>query len=195
MTEDRGRTILRHSTAHVLAQAVLNLYPAAKFAIGPPIEDGFYYDFDVEHPFTPDDLERIEAEMRKIVKANQRFERREVDREEVVDLFADQPYKIEIIEGVAAGAEALEQQGAEGEVLSIYSNRAAGEEEPAFVDLCRGPHLPGTGRIKAFKLLRSAGPTGAATRSVDAAAHLWDRVGVQGRPHRLPAPARGGREA
>ena len=157
MTDERGRNILRHSTAHVLAQAVLKLWPGAKFAIGPPIEDGFYYDFQVDKPFTPEDLERIESEMMGIVEANQRFERREVERDEALHLFSDQPYKVEIIEGVAQGAEALDQQGAEGEVLSIYANRAPGQEQPAFVDLCRGPHVPGTGRIKAFKLLRSAG--------------------------------------
>ncbi|MEA2476215.1 MAG: threonyl-tRNA synthetase [Actinomycetota bacterium] len=155
-TED-GREVLRHSTAHVLAQAVLKLYPGAKYAIGPPIQDGFYYDFEVDRPFTPEDLERIEKEMTAIVKANQRFEREEVDRDAALELFGDQPYKVEIIEGVAKGAEALEQQGAEGEVLSIYRNRAADADEPAFVDLCRGPHIPGTGRIKAFKLLRSSG--------------------------------------
>ncbi|MDQ3958349.1 MAG: threonine--tRNA ligase [Actinomycetota bacterium] len=158
-TEPEGRYILRHSTAHVLAQAVLRLYPGAKYSIGPPIEDGFYYDFDVERPFTPEDLERIEAEMRAIVKANQRFERAEVERDEALDLFADQPYKIEIIEGVGAKtADDLDQQeAAEGEVISIYKNTDPGADEPAFVDLCRGPHVPGTGRIKAFKLLRSAG--------------------------------------
>jgi len=157
MDTDAGREVLRHSTAHVLAQAVLRLWPGAKYSIGPPIADGFYYDFEVERPFTPDDVEAIEAEMRSIVKANQRFERAELERDEALALFADQPYKIEIIEGVAAGAEALEQQGAEGEVISIYTNREGDSEQPAFVDLCRGPHLPGTGRIKAFKLLRTAG--------------------------------------
>ncbi|HZA39683.1 MAG TPA: threonine--tRNA ligase [Actinomycetota bacterium] len=156
-SEERGREILRHSTAHVMAQAVLNLHPEAKYSIGPPIEDGFYYDFDVERPFTPDDLEAIEAEMRHIIDANQRFEREELDRANALDLFADQPYKVEIIEGVAEGADALDQQGAGGEVISVYYNRSPGSSEAAFVDLCRGPHIPGTGRIKAFKLLRSAG--------------------------------------
>ena len=154
-SDEMGREILRHSAAHVLAQAVLGLYPGAKYAIGPPIEDGFYYDFEVDRPFSPEDLERIEAEMKKIVEQNQRFERAEVDRDEALALFKEQPYKLEIIEGVAEGAEALDQQGAEGETLSVYRNRADGRI--AFVDLCRGPHVPGTGRIKAFKLLRSAG--------------------------------------
>jgi threonyl-tRNA synthetase len=154
--DEAGRSILRHSTAHVLAQAVLRLWPEAKYAIGPPIEDGFYYDFEVERPFTPEDLERIEAEMRSIVAANQRFERVEVGRAEAAEMFSDQPYKLAIIEGLAEGADALEQQGAEGEVISVYRNREQ-DGRIAFVDLCRGPHLPGTGRIKAFKLLRAAG--------------------------------------
>lgn len=150
-----GREVARHSTAHVLAQAVLRLFPGTKYSIGPPITDGFYYDFDVERPFTPEDLERIEAEMKAIVKENQRFERSEVSREEALSLFSAQPYKVEIIEGVAADAEGAEREGAEGEVISVYRNTANGDE--CFVDLCRGPHVPGTGRIKAFKLLRSSG--------------------------------------
>jgi threonyl-tRNA synthetase len=157
MAESAGREILRHSAAHVLAQAVLNLYPGARYAIGPPVEDGFYYDFDVERPFTPEDVEEIEAEMRRLVVANQRFERDELERDEALALFADQPYKEEIIRGVADGADALEQQGATGEVISVYRNRSPEGGEVTFVDLCRGPHLPGTGRIKAFKLLRTAG--------------------------------------
>jgi threonyl-tRNA synthetase len=155
---DLGREIARHSSAHVLAQAVLRLFPGTKYTIGPPIEDGFYYDFDVERPFTPEDLENLEAEMKKIVKENQRFERREVDRDEALEIFKDQPYKIEIIEGVTKGGDDLDQQEAgSGEVISIYTNRAPNSDEPAFIDLCRGPHVPGTGRIKAFKLLRTSG--------------------------------------
>ncbi|HVL64237.1 MAG TPA: threonine--tRNA ligase [Actinomycetota bacterium] len=154
-TDELGREVMRHSCAHVLAQAVVRLYPGAKYSIGPPIEDGFYYDFDVERPFTPDDLEAIEAEMKKIVRENQRFERAEVDADEALELFAEQPYKLEIIRGVAEGAEALDQQGV-GEVISLYRNTTP-SGEVAFVDLCRGPHVPGTGRIKAFKLLRTAG--------------------------------------
>jgi threonyl-tRNA synthetase len=156
-TDELGREIVRHSTAHIMAQAVLNLYPGARYAIGPPIEDGFYYDFDVDSPFTPDDVARIESEMQRIVKANQRFERAEVSREEALELFPDQPFKREIIDGVAEGADALEQQGATGEVISVYRNRDPSSGEVEFVDLCRGPHVPGTGRIKAFKLLRVAG--------------------------------------
>lgn len=153
--EDLGREVMRHSTAHVLAQAVLRLYPGAKYSIGPPITDGFYYDFEVAQPFTPEDLEKIEAEMRKIIKENQRFERAEVSRDEALSLFSTQPYKVEIIEGVASDAEGAEREGAEGEVISVYRNIADGAER--YIDLCRGPHVPGTGRIKAFKLLRSSG--------------------------------------
>ena len=152
--EDLGREVMRHSCAHVLAQAVLRLYPGAKYSIGPPIQDGFYYDFDVAEPFTPEDLERIETEMKKILKENQRFEREEIDRDEALRLFADQPYKVEIIEGVDAG-DPTQEEAAEGPVISVYRNTRDGEQ--AFIDLCRGPHVPGTGRIKAFKLLRSAG--------------------------------------
>lgn len=156
-TDELGREIMRHSLAHVMAQAVLTLHPTAKYAIGPPIENGFYYDFEVERPFTPDDLESIEGEMKRIIEANQRFERAEVERDEALDLFAGQPYKVEIIRGVAEGADALEQQGASGEVISVYRNLDPVSGKAAFIDLCRGPHVPGTGRIKAFKLLRSAG--------------------------------------
>jgi threonyl-tRNA synthetase len=159
-TDELGREIIRHSTAHVMAQAVLRLYPGAKYSIGPPIENGFYYDFDVDKPFTPEDLERVEAEMRKIVAENQRFEREEIARAEALELFSEQPYKIEIIQDVAQGGDALQGEAGQGPVLSVYRNRTQAEDGPstvAFVDLCRGPHLPGTGRIKAFKLLRSSG--------------------------------------
>jgi len=155
-TDGLGREVTRHSTAHVMAQAVLNLYPGAKYAIGPPIEDGFYYDFQVERPFTPEDLEKIEAEMKRIVKANQRFEREEISREQGLDMFADQPYKTEIIEAVTSGEE-VGTADADGEVLSVYRNTDPNTGETPYVDLCRGPHVPGTGRIKAFKLLRVAG--------------------------------------
>ena len=154
---DLGREVMRHSTAHVLAQAVVRLYPEAKYSIGPPIEDGFYYDFDVDRPFTPEDLERIEAEMRKIVKENQRFEREEIERDQALELFRDQPYKIEIIEGVPDAGDPTQSEAAEGSAISIYKNAVASDGVVAFVDLCRGPHVPGTGRIKAFKLLRSSG--------------------------------------
>ena len=155
--EELGREIIRHSTAHVLAQAVVRLYPEAKYSIGPPIEDGFYYDFDVDKPFTPEDLDRIEEEMRNIVKENQRFEREEIDRDHALELFKDQPYKVEIIEGVTDAGDPTQSEAAEGTVISIYKNAVASDGVVSFVDLCRGPHVPGTGRIKAFKLLRSSG--------------------------------------
>src|SRR3954470_18556246 len=144
---DRGRYILRHSTAHVMAQAVLQLWPGAKFAIGPPIEDGFYYDFDLPggERFTEDDLERIEARMREIVAEGQPFEREEHSIEEGLQLFADQPFKREIIEGVDSS------EGAQGNVVSAYRNTKQ------FVDLCRGPHVPSTNRLGHFKLMRVAG--------------------------------------
>ena len=142
-----GRHILRHSTAHVMAQAVLQLWPGAKFAIGPPIENGFYYDFDLPDgaSFTDDDLGRIEARMREIVGEDQPFVREELTRDGGLALFADQPYKVEIIEGVDPG------EGAEGGAVSAYRNTEH------FVDLCRGPHVPSTSRLGAFKLTRVAG--------------------------------------
>ena len=141
---EAGRHVLRHSAAHVMAQAVLDLYPGAKFAIGPPIEDGFYYDFAVDDPFTPEDLERIEARMAEIIAEDQPFVRDVVSTEAALEMFSDQPFKVEIIEGVD------ESEGAGGTEVSVYRNRD-------FVDLCRGPHVPSTGRLKAVKLLRSAG--------------------------------------
>ncbi|MGH2812716.1 MAG: threonine--tRNA ligase [Actinomycetota bacterium] len=149
-SEPLGREVLRHSTAHVMAQAVLSIWPEAKYAIGPPVKEppGFYYDFDVGKSFTPEDLEKIEARMRKIVSEDQAFIREEVSMEEAADVFADQPYKLEIIRGI--GDESSEQ-GVVGDKVSLYRNDAS------FVDLCRGPHLPSTGRIRAFKLLRSSG--------------------------------------
>ena len=144
---EAGREVLRHSTAHVMAQAVLDLFPGAKFAIGPPIEDGFYYDFELPGgaTFTDEDLERIEARMREIVAEDQPFVREEHDRDEGLELFADQPYKREIIEGVEPS------EGAGGGQVSAYRNTER------FVDLCRGPHVPSTGRLGHFKLQKVAG--------------------------------------
>jgi threonyl-tRNA synthetase len=146
-----GREVLRHSTAHVLAQAVTDLYPGAKYAIGPAIEDGFYYDFELPdgRHFTDDDLERIEERMREIVAEDQPFEREEVGRDDGLALFADQPYKREIIEKVDTS-----EVGA-GSVISTYRNPRP--DGSAFVDLCRGPHVRSTGRLGAFKLMRVAG--------------------------------------
>jgi threonyl-tRNA synthetase len=152
-----GRAVLRHSTAHVLAQAVTDLYPGAKYAIGPAIEDGFYYDFDVPEPFTPEDLERIEARMREIVAQDQPFRRQELSRAEGLELFADQPYKREIIEATdeSEGAGGVRgtpggSPGGSGVEVSVYRN-------DGWVDLCRGPHVPTTRAIPAFKLQRAAG--------------------------------------
>ncbi len=144
LDSQEGLHILRHSTAHVMAQAVLDLYPGSTFAIGPPIEDGFYYDFEVEEPFTPEDLERIGARMAEIVAEDQPFERIEMTRDEALDVFSDHKFKVDIIENVDPG----EVSG--GEQVSAYQN-------VDFIDLCRGPHLPSTGRIPAFEVLRSSG--------------------------------------
>ncbi len=147
---DAGREVLRHSTAHVLAQAVRRLWPGAKYAIGPVIENGFYYDFELPGGahFSDDDLERIEAEMRAIIKEDQPFERHEHTLEEGLEIFADQPFKEEIIDAVGSGADEVD---AGGSVVSTYRN------SDAFIDLCRGPHVPSTGRLGHFKLMRVAG--------------------------------------
>ncbi len=152
-----GRDILRHSTAHVMAQAVQELFPEAKLGIGPPVENGFYYDFDVEIPFVPEDLEKIETRMRKIVKENQRFQRRPITDDDAREELADEPYKLELIGLKGSAADAAEGASAEvgaGE-LTIYDN-VNRKGEVAWKDLCRGPHLPTTKRIPAFKLMRSA---------------------------------------
>ena len=156
-----GRDILRHSTAHVMAQAVQQIWPAAKLGIGPPIENGFYYDFDVETPFVPEDLVKIESAMRKIIKENQRFERRVTTDADAVNELRDEPYKLELI-GLKGGAGAADTEGASVEVasdagaeLTIYDNIGR-SGEAKWSDLCRGPHLPTTKRIPAFKLMRTA---------------------------------------
>ncbi|MGI6741447.1 MAG: threonine--tRNA ligase [Brevefilum sp.] len=144
---------LRHSAAHVMAQAVLEKFPEGKVAIGPPIEDGFYYDFDLPRPLTPEDLNEIEARMREIIKSNSPFIRQEVSAEEAQELFKEQPYKLELIEGLEQGD--VDEHGNpvdEKPVISIYKS-------DQFVDLCRGPHLQTTGEInpKAIKLMSVAG--------------------------------------
>ena len=131
--------LLRHSSAHVLATAVRQLFPQAKIGFGPPIEDGFYYDFEVQRPFGPEDLEAIEKRMAEVVKADYPFVREEVDRAEAKRRFKDDPLKLERIEDLGPD-----------EVISVYT-------DGPFVDLCRGPHVPSTGRIKHFKLLHAAG--------------------------------------
>ena len=152
-----GLDILRHSTAHVMAQAVQDLFPEAKLGIGPPITDGFYYDFDVPEPFTPDDLEAIETRMRKIVKEGQKFDRREITDDDAREELADEPYKLELIGLKSTADDAAE--GASVEVgaggLTIYDNLKR-DGSLAWKDLCRGPHLPTTKRIPTFRLMRSA---------------------------------------
>jgi threonyl-tRNA synthetase len=150
-----GRDILRHSTAHVMAQAVTDLFPDAKWAIGPPVEDGFYYDFDVARPFTPEDLAAIEARMRELLAAKQRFVRAEVTRDEALALFAGQPYKREIVERVEPSEVDL-AAGRDEPTFTVYRNVDPDGTE-AWVDLCRGPHLGSTDRIPAFRLMRTAG--------------------------------------
>ncbi|MGP3941497.1 MULTISPECIES: threonine--tRNA ligase [Streptomyces] len=158
ITSKDGLDILRHSTAHVMAQAVQELFPEAKLGIGPPIKDGFYYDFDVETPFHPDDLKRIEKKMQEIQKRGQRFSRRVVTDDEAREELSAEPYKLELIGLKGSAADAAEGASAEvgaGE-LTIYDNLDAKSGELCWKDLCRGPHLPTTRNIPAFKLMRSA---------------------------------------
>ena len=152
-----GLAILRHSTAHVLAQAVQGLFPAARLGIGPPVENGFYYDFRTECPFGPDDLKAIEQRMRQIVKQGQRFSRRVVTEADARAELAGEPYKLELV-GLKAGS-AAEDESAEvgGAELTIYDNLDAATGEVRWKDLCRGPHLPSTRQIPAFKLIRTGG--------------------------------------
>jgi len=145
---------IRHSAAHVMAEAVMEMFPDAKFAIGPAIADGFYYDFDLPRSLTPEDLEVIEKRMREIIKGKYPFEYRELPADEASELFADQPYKLELIEGLASGQEDEDGEVVEGpaEVISIYTHHN-------FTDLCRGPHVGKTSDIprNGFKLLKIAG--------------------------------------
>ena len=156
-----GLNILRHSTAHVMAQAVQRINPEAKLGIGPPITDGFYYDFDVETPFTPDDLKAIEKEMDRIIRSGQRFERRVVSEDEARAELAGEPYKLELIglkghvghgEGTGDDGESVEVGGAE---LTIYDN-VDRDGVTVWRDLCRGPHVPNTGALGVFQLMRIA---------------------------------------
>jgi threonyl-tRNA synthetase len=139
-----GLHVMRHSAAHVLAQAVCDLFPGAKYAIGPAIQDGFYYDFDLPDPLTPDDLPRIEKRMRQIVASSQSFVREELTRGEAQERFAEQPYKREIIESAEAA------EGVTGPEVTVYSNGS-------WADLCRGPHVPSTDRLGVFRLTHLAG--------------------------------------
>ena len=130
-------TIMRHSAAHVMAQAILNIYPDAKLTIGPVVENGFYYDIDMQ-PISEEDFAQIEAEIKKIVKAKIPIVRREVPKAEALDFYHDEPYKLEMISELADGTISFYQQG-------------------SFTDLCRGPHVPNTGFVKAFKLMKVSG--------------------------------------
>ena len=148
-TDERGLFTIRHSTAHVLAQAVLDLFPGATFAIGPPIENGFYYDFELPDggTFTPDDLDRLDARMREIIKEKQPFIRDEIPEDAALELFSGHKYKCEIIRGAADDPTSATESG----LVRTYEN------PPRFIDLCRGPHVPDTGRLGHFKLMRVAG--------------------------------------
>jgi threonyl-tRNA synthetase len=162
IASDDGRYILRHSAAHVMAQAVQELFPQAKLGIGPPVENGFYYDFGVDRPFTPEDLKAIEGRMRQIVKQGQRFSRRVVTDEQARAELATEPYKLELIGLKGHGSGSLDFELSEGvEVggpeLTIYDNLDARTGELRWKDLCRGPHLPTTRQIPVFKLMRSGG--------------------------------------
>ena len=151
-----GLNVLRHSTAHVLAQAVQDVFPETKLGIGPPIKDGFYYDFDPKNPFTPDDLIKLESAMKKIIKDGQRFKRRVVTDSEALSELSGEPYKCELIK--LKSSDAADGAGVEvgqGE-LTIYDNLGR-DGKPLWSDLCRGPHLPSTKYIATYKLMRSAG--------------------------------------
>ncbi|MEV6377757.1 threonine--tRNA ligase [Micromonospora musae] len=152
-----GLNVLRHSTAHVLAQAVQDVFPEAKLGIGPPIENGFYYDFAVEKPFQPDDLSKLEKRMQEIIKSGQRFRRRRfASLDEARAELVNEPFKLELIEVKGEGLDSSEVMEVGGGELTIYDNLAANEEKVCWSDLCRGPHLPNTRLIGAFKLMRSA---------------------------------------
>jgi threonyl-tRNA synthetase len=151
---DDGRSVIRHSTAHVLAQAVQGLFPEAKLGIGPPITDGFYYDFDVPRAFTPEDLEALEKRMRQIVKDGQLFDRRVYEsKDQAREELADEPFKLELIDDKSGDPDVMEVGGAE---LTAYDNLNPRTRERVWGDLCRGPHIPTTKYIPAFKLTRSS---------------------------------------
>ncbi|QLL09428.1 threonine--tRNA ligase [Mycobacterium vicinigordonae] len=156
-TED-GRSVIRHSAAHVLAQAVQDLFPQAKLGIGPPITDGFYYDFAVAEPFTPEDLEKLEKRMRQIVKEGQLFDRRVyASKDEARQELADEPFKLELVDDKSVGTESMaEIMEVGGDELTAYDNLNPRTRERVWGDLCRGPHIPTTKHIPAFKLTRSS---------------------------------------
>ena len=137
--DDEALEILRHSAAHIMAQAIKRLHPDVKFGVGPTIENGFYYDTDMDVQLTEEELPAVEKEMMEIVKANYPFERREVSREEALEIFADDPYKVELITELP-----------EDDIITVYTQ---GE----FTDLCRGIHIESTGKLQVFKLMNLAG--------------------------------------
>ncbi len=151
---DEGRSVIRHSTAHVLAQAVQDLFPHAKLGIGPPITDGFYYDFDVTEAFTPEDLTKLEKRMRQIVKDGQLFDRRVYESKDAARAeLANEPYKLELVDDKSGDPDVMEVGGDE---LTAYDNLNPRTRERVWGDLCRGPHIPTTKHIPAFKLTRSS---------------------------------------
>jgi threonyl-tRNA synthetase len=155
ISSEDGLNVLRHSTAHVMAQAVQQVFAQTRLGIGPPIRDGFYYDFEPERPFTPEDLEKIESAMRKIVKDGQRFKRRVTTEADALKELSHEPYKCELI-GIKSGGNEETNVEVGGSELTIYDNLGR-DGEPVWSDLCRGPHLPSTKHIPAFKLMRSSG--------------------------------------
>ena len=155
ISSPEGLAVLRHSTAHVMAQAVQQTFAQTRLGIGPPITDGFYYDFDPQQPFTPEDLEKVESAMRKIVKDGQRFKRRVTNEADALKELAHEPYKCELI-GIKGGGNDETNVEVGGAELTIYDNLGR-DGQPVWSDLCRGPHLPSTKHIPAFKLMRSAG--------------------------------------
>ncbi|MEU8251231.1 threonine--tRNA ligase [Nonomuraea sp. NPDC048916] len=157
VSSEDGRAIVRHSTAHVMAQAVQELFPEAKLGIGPPVDNGFYYDFDVAQPFHPDDLKRVEKRMREIVKQGQLFARRAVGDDEAREELAGEPYKLELIGLKGGGVDAEESVEVGAGQLTIYDNLDPKTGELCWKDLCRGPHVPSTRSIPAFKLMRTGG--------------------------------------
>ena len=154
ISSPEGLAVLRHSTAHVMAQAVQQVFPGTRLGIGPPITDGFYYDFDPANPFNPEDLEKIESAMRKIVKEGQRFKRRVTTESDALKELAHEPYKCELI-GIKGGGTDETNVEVGGTELTIYDNLGR-DGQAVWSDLCRGPHIPSTKHIPAFKLMRSA---------------------------------------
>ena len=155
---DEGRSVIRHSAAHVLAQAVQDLFPQAKLGIGPPITDGFYYDFDVAEPFTPEDLDKLEKRMRQIVKDGQLFDRRVYEsKEQAREELANEPYKLELVDDKSGAQDNMDEiMEVGGDELTAYDNLNPRTRQRVWGDLCRGPHIPTTKHIPAFKLTRSS---------------------------------------